>query len=759
MLNEGRASFRTSDFPFVDVSILAERESWRKEINRPIYHIHKWWATRLGSVFRPLVIRSLRSHGMSGMESFYERHDMKGKTVFDPFMGSGTTIGESIKLGAKAIGCDINPISTFLVRQWLQKVEKKDLIKTFEEIEKKISGEIDQFYRIRDPETGENIRVLYYFWVKVVTVGGEEIPLFTKYVFSQNAYPKKKPEAQIICPACWKIFEGTYDSKECTCPFCYHTFDPQNGPSKGQTVTDSGGRNHRILDLIPRDRPVRERMYAALAIRPSGKKVYLPIDTESVKLYERAENMLRELEGRLPLPQMKVRRGHNTNQAINYNYREWRDFFNDRQLLCLGLLLREITDLNDEILRDQFLCLFSSTLEYNNMFCTFKGEGTGAVRPIFSNHILKPEKTPLENSVWGSENSSGCFSTLFRSRLLKAKEYLDHPFEIKIEEGDTKKVICSGPIDVSVFGEWERFEKSENGVLILNGDSSSTDIPAGSVDAVVTDPPYFDFINYSELSDFFYSWLSPVMRKNNKEFERPDSSDEREVQSNDPLLFSDMLSGVLIECNRVMKPDAALTFSFHHSRPEGWAAVSYALVRAGFVLSSVYPIHSELRVSSVKSKTNEPISLDAILFCRKYAEEERVSDETDIITTAMKYTSELEGAGMKLSAADRTVISSALAMIHTTRKRYDFVSAKEFIRMMSEKTADGRYDKQDAEIFLHKPSHLGAGGVFSVEQSTNAVDRDPLDADRNGSEQYKMQYAAASGSEPSGPLPATHSPE
>ena len=35
------------NFPIVEVSQVAEQESWRKEINRPIYHIHKWWATRL----------------------------------------------------------------------------------------------------------------------------------------------------------------------------------------------------------------------------------------------------------------------------------------------------------------------------------------------------------------------------------------------------------------------------------------------------------------------------------------------------------------------------------------------------------------------------------------------------------------------------------------------------------------------------------------------------------------------------------------
>ena len=43
-------------FPFEFLSQLAERESWRKEVHRPIYHVHKWWAKRLGSVFRGILL-------------------------------------------------------------------------------------------------------------------------------------------------------------------------------------------------------------------------------------------------------------------------------------------------------------------------------------------------------------------------------------------------------------------------------------------------------------------------------------------------------------------------------------------------------------------------------------------------------------------------------------------------------------------------------------------------------------------------------
>src|SRR2546425_1185863 len=89
-------------FPIIEVSQVAEQESWRKEINRPIYHIHKWWATRLGSVFRAITLAALSPSDADTWKSFYDRHQFSGKIVLDPFMGSGTTLGEAIKLGAKA---------------------------------------------------------------------------------------------------------------------------------------------------------------------------------------------------------------------------------------------------------------------------------------------------------------------------------------------------------------------------------------------------------------------------------------------------------------------------------------------------------------------------------------------------------------------------------------------------------------------------------------------------------------------------------
>lgn len=669
-LDQEIATALEAGFPLLEVSQVAEQESWRKEINRPLYHIHKWWATRLGSVFRAITLAALSPPGRGQWEDFYQQHNFTDKVVLDPFMGSGTTLGEALKLGAKAVGCDINPVSSFLVRQALTPVPEEALRAAFTALEAEIAPEIRRYYQTRDPETGALIPIMYAFWVKVLdTPCGEEVPLFARYVFSQDAYPKKKPRAQIVCPSCWTVFEDRYDAQAITCGGCGHHFNPQEGPASGQTVTTRQGRSYKIKELLPKDTPPRHRLYALMALRPDGEKIYLPARPEDRALYDEAATRL--ATEHIPLPTFAVRQGHNTDQARGYNYHAWRDFFNARQLLCLGLLLRAIMRIEDRAVREQLLCLFSSTLEFNNLFCSFKGEGTGAVRHMFSNHILKPERTPLENSVWGTSRSSGTFASLFESRLLRAKRYLDEPFELRLEadllgvRAGSSKVVASAPIAPVLTQNWEETAAiKSSAALILNGNSAQLPLPDGVVDAVITDPPYFDFVHYSELSDFFFAWLAPVLKGQYPFFAREDSSADGEVQDKDPSTFAHHLGLVFSECRRVLKDEGVLAFSFHHSRPEGWAAIYRALAEAGLTVVAAHPVHAELRAASPKTAAKDPISLDAILVCRKqaavYAKPYSVPA---ILAETAAYSDTLRAGGLSLSRSDQFVIAAARALI------------------------------------------------------------------------------------------------
>ena len=93
---------------------------------------------------------------------FYSDVRFPGITVFDPFMGSGTTLGETLKLGADAIGRDINPVSYLQVRTSLTLKGSEELEETFHAIEEDVADDISKYYR-SSLQDGTYCRVLYYF--------------------------------------------------------------------------------------------------------------------------------------------------------------------------------------------------------------------------------------------------------------------------------------------------------------------------------------------------------------------------------------------------------------------------------------------------------------------------------------------------------------------------------------------------------------------------------------------------------------------
>jgi hypothetical protein len=161
--------------------------------------------------------------------------------------------------------------------------------------------------------------------------------------------------------------------------------------------------------------------------------------------------------------------------VLNYGYRFWHEMFNSRQLLGLSILADRLKSLQDRDLRELFVCLFSGTLEFNNMFASYKGEGTGAVRHMFAHHVLKPERTPLEANLWGTPKSSGAFSTLFRSRLLRALDYRDRPFEIRPRSNNGKQAGVkvyglSRPLGQPIASSYDDFVETHDSVYLSCGD-------------------------------------------------------------------------------------------------------------------------------------------------------------------------------------------------------------------------------------------------------------------------------------------------
>ena len=610
-------------FPFDIFSEIAEIESWRKEIYRPIYHTHKWWAQRLGSIFRGLILSSALPHNIDIYSQYSKDTDLKGIVVYDPFMGSGTTIGEAIKLGCSAIGRDINPVAYNIVKTSLLNNQKNECLKAFHEIEANVSDDIKNLYKTKIDN--QYFEVLYYFWVKFVECPdcSSEIDLFSSYIFSKHAYSKKHSKVNIVCPKCYEIIESDINIDIVKCHCCNHKFNPHVAKIESSKIScEKCNKKFKILDLV-KNVP-KQKMYAKMYLDENGNKKYSKINEYDLKLYEECKKKIDKIG--IPIAKIEIKNGYNTKQVLNYGYKYWHEFFNERQLLSLNYLVNEINKIKNDNIRDAFAILFCGVLEFNNTFASFKGEGTGAVRHMFSNHILKPERTPIEANVWGTPKSSGSFSTLFKSRLIKSIEYKENPFEIKpqiinnIKKSEKIYLLNNKKLmNVKIANNFKEFNHNKN-VYLSCGDSSKTDINDKTVDLVVTDPPFFDNVHYSELADFFFVWHKLFFKNVNN---TTTTRSINEVQDTEHTKFSCKLTNVFKECNRVLKDNGFLVFSYHHSKQEGWLSLAESIINSGFNLIKCFPVKSELSVATPKLQAKNPINTDIIMICQKSIEDFR----------------------------------------------------------------------------------------------------------------------------------------
>ncbi|MGC8641229.1 MAG: DNA methyltransferase [Isosphaeraceae bacterium] len=546
------------------------------------------------------------------------------------------------------------------VRVALGPMDRKRILRAYEDLRDSIGKDLKSLYTSRDSR-GRACDVLYYFWVMQAPCPacGQPVDLFPSWVIARNAYPDKKRVVQVLCPSCGDIFPGWHRQETAVCPTCRASFDPEKGPAHGAKATCCHCTHpFTILDAVSksRSRPAF-RLYGKLVLGRDDRKEYLPATEEDQESYRECTQRLRyeEAQGQILLPSLALENGYNTRQAMSYAFRTWRDFFNDRQLLALGRLRAAIASLDDAPTRGALLTLFSGVLEFNNLFASYKGEGTGAVRHMFSHHILKPERTPIEANVWGTPKSSGSFQTLFRNRLLRAIQYRGAPTEVNGPKS-RPSLICSTPFTGRIEQKWPTAGGfAPRAVYLSCGDSAATELPDRGVDLVVTDPPFFDNVHYSELADFFHAW----QQLGTSQEVGPETTTRisLEVQDSDAESFALKLEGVFRECGRILKEDGLLVFTYHHSRNEGWKALAAAITGAGFVVVNSQPVKAELSVATPKSQAKEPIQLDIIIVCRRASAAGRVRPSAEkALESAKAKLRRLRDAGFRLSRNDRKIV-------------------------------------------------------------------------------------------------------
>jgi adenine-specific DNA methylase len=169
----------------------------------------------------------------------------------------------------------------------------------------------------------------------------------------------------------------------------------------------------------------------------------------------------------------------------------------------------------------------------------------------------------------------------------------------------------------------------------------SIPLPDSYLDAVFTDPPYYDNVPYAALSDFFYVWLKRTVGDFFPElFSTPEAPKREEAIAELPLLrgmnkekasaqFSDLKSSKHFEfllkqsfkeiC-RVLKPGGVAVIVYAHKTTEGWETMLNALVEAGLVVTGSWPMHTE-RKGRLREIASAALASSIYMVCRKMERE------------------------------------------------------------------------------------------------------------------------------------------
>ena len=159
-----RSLLEAGAFPARELAEFAVREGRRP---RPIYTAHKWFARRLGCVFRALLIGGVSNPDEDFWSGYYGTADLRGLTVLDPFVGGGTSVVEASRLGATVIGVDVDPVACAVTRFELEMETLPDLRDALKDLQRTVGASLRPLYTHVD-ERGVERPILHHFWVQAV---------------------------------------------------------------------------------------------------------------------------------------------------------------------------------------------------------------------------------------------------------------------------------------------------------------------------------------------------------------------------------------------------------------------------------------------------------------------------------------------------------------------------------------------------------------------------------------------------------------
>ena len=518
-------------------------------------------------------------------------------------MGGGTTLHEAIRLGAHVIGADLEPIPVLQARATLTQVDLLDLERAYKQFYTELRKAVAPYFQTICPESGLETAVNYTLYGVKRMCNGRSVVMVDSLVLRQEM------DGSVIslCPQCHTVLQN---SAVCNCSS--HSDKPLLLEKGAKTVAGEPAEFSDDLTI-----PYYQR-YVPLVIvtrcpRLKGLLFKAP-DAADLALLAEADAVRATLP--LDLADFAIEPGRKSRQLTPRGIENYLDLFSSRQLIYLHHAIRLLPQFAPDI-RLNLGLLVSTSLEFNSMLCGYKGKNkrrAGAIRHTFSHHAYSFPYTALENNPVYPRKASGTLQKLFQSRIRNGRLWAKKPRERSFATKKAQFVEILGETDggIEVTDVVEMRPEVEPRFLLLQGSSTQLDLPDNSVDFIVTDPPYFDSVQYSDLAAFFRVWLRHLLPDAAEWLYDTQNSAVDPHQLDSESRYTELMTGIFGECRRVLKEEnGRFIFTFHHWNPKGWAALTVALRKAGFALVNRYVVYSEnpisVHISGMKALLHDAI--------------------------------------------------------------------------------------------------------------------------------------------------------
>jgi adenine-specific DNA methylase len=546
--------------------------------------------------------------------------------VLDCFAGGGAIPLEALRLGCDTTAVDLNPVAYLIEKCVLVYPQRfgqpeglgenplaTDFVKWADWVRNRVDKKLAKVFSA----SGKSRRPAVYFWARTMTCPNylchAEIPLLSSFWLANSTRRKawvdvtgRPGNVRLTIrigepPKGTVLSDGTVKASSVTCPGC------------------TASMAARDVREYAKKTGFGRLLYAVLDIDGTARTYRAPSDAEIEAANSLAAALLDDLEetpdGTSPLPDESIAKSqYRILRSLVYGIDTFRGLFNDRQLYVLGLLCEAVRAAHDQMLAEGVepslataiatylgLCV-DRIADYNSSFCGWHVTGE-FVRNTFARQAMAMvwdhvEIDPLQDV---SGNWDGAMRWI----------------EMAIRR-------CSAA--------------SSSTATVQRGNAQSLGFPDNTFDAVIVDPPYYDAIQYGDLSDFFYVWLkrsighlhpgvlaTPLTPKQQEIIEsRADPKSPERISHEE---FERRLQRALGEMARVVKDEGMVAIVFAHTDVEAWERLLRALRSAKLVVTTSWPMRSEMLNRSTAA-LSAVLGSSVVLVCRPHqAEEEGFYDD------------------------------------------------------------------------------------------------------------------------------------